>query len=567
MNRLIIRTTRIFMFIYALTLAGTAYAQEYEAPAVEVSEQKVKIDGKIYYSHIVLEKQTLYSISKAYNVSVDDIYEANPGLKETGLKKNAIINIPAPTTVEAKAKAAEAAKIIEEAEAPEVQEPSGLHTHIVKWYEDLQTIADRYGVSQESIVAANNMKDKKVKSRQRLIIPGIKAEVRPIIKEVVNDQADKHSAENETETEEDEIYIATTTDQEEEEVIPALENKVKAMVLLPLKATGMTSSKSNMDFYSGVLLAARELGESGADIKLEVHDIANGSFGATKHALETSDLIIGPVSADDITRLYNIAPEIKALVSPLDPRAESLVNNYKTMIHAPASRAEQYKDIANWIKEDMMPGDTVIVISEKEPRKGDEGWMMKAAVDSAGIVYTSFSYSILEGRDIQEPLEAIMAKINTNRVLVASESEAFVNDVIRNLNIAIHSKHPVVLYGPAKIRTFDTIEVDNFHNTNLHASLTYYINYADDDVREFLLKYRALFNTEPTQFAFQGYDVAKYFLGLCSYYGGEWMQHLGESDKQMLQSLFSIRPTGDGGHSNTGIRRIIYGNNYEIISL
>ena len=80
MNRLIIGTTKILLCIYALTLVGnTAHAQEYEAPAVEISEQKVKIDGKIYYSHIVLEKQTLYSISKAYNISVEDIYEANQG--------------------------------------------------------------------------------------------------------------------------------------------------------------------------------------------------------------------------------------------------------------------------------------------------------------------------------------------------------------------------------------------------------------------------------------------------------------------------------------------------------
>ena len=69
-------------------------AQDYTAPQVTVSKEKTKMGGKLYYSHIVLEKQTLYSISKAYGVSLDDIYSANPGLKETGLKKNAVILIP-----------------------------------------------------------------------------------------------------------------------------------------------------------------------------------------------------------------------------------------------------------------------------------------------------------------------------------------------------------------------------------------------------------------------------------------------------------------------------------------
>ena len=41
------------------------HAQEYVAPPVTISKEKVKIDGKAFYSHIVLERQTLFSISKA----------------------------------------------------------------------------------------------------------------------------------------------------------------------------------------------------------------------------------------------------------------------------------------------------------------------------------------------------------------------------------------------------------------------------------------------------------------------------------------------------------------------
>ena len=72
----------------------TAGAQEYVAPPVSISKDKVKIDGKVFYSHIVLEKQTLFSISKAYDVSIEDIYRYNPDIKENGLRKNDIINIP-----------------------------------------------------------------------------------------------------------------------------------------------------------------------------------------------------------------------------------------------------------------------------------------------------------------------------------------------------------------------------------------------------------------------------------------------------------------------------------------
>lgn len=540
-----------------VTFAAAAGAQEYVAPPVEVSDQKVKKDGKVYYSHVVQERQTLYSISKAYNVTQEEILEANPGLRDSGLKKNSIIMIPV-----------QSALPVKEEESPQ-QEPTPQQVeqvqnvresaqasvqkiHVVRWYETMKDIADKYNVSESAIIAANNLKDGKVKNRQKLIIP--------------TEEYAEILAPEIPEEEEEDMDLETAFDDShlQEEVAPEYTSKshIRATVLLPLKATGSTSSRSNMDFYSGVLLAAREIGESGIDLDMSVYDIANGTYGATKNELEASDIIIGPVAAADITRIYTVTQDIKALISPLDPKAEQLCGTYSTLIHAPASRMSQYEDLAQWIKEDLVPGDRVIVISEKEARKGDEGKILRAAIDSAQIEYIPLAYSILEGRKIQEPLEAKMTSEGTNRVIIASESEAFVNDAVRNLNLTIHNKFDVVLYAPAKIRTFETIEIENFHNTNLHASLTYYIDYNDAEVKQFVKKYRALFNTEPTQFAFQGYDVAKYFIGLCAKYGDGWMQHV--EDAEMLQSTFDIRPSGNG-YINEGIRRIVYGPEYSVM--
>ena len=533
-----------------LTFAAAAGAQEYVAPPVEVSDQKVKKDGKVFYSHVVQERQTLYSISKAYNVTQEEILDANQGLRESGLKKNSIIMIPvqseAPIEIETPQLPQEE-EVVQESASATVQK-----IHVVRWYETLKDIAEKYNVSESAIIAANNLKDGKIKNRQKLIIP---------TDEYVQDMTPEQPEE------EEDMDLETAFDDEEQSEEDAAQgiiskSNIKATVLLPLKATGSTSSKSNMDFYSGVLIAAREIGESGIDVKMSVYDIANGTYGATKNELESSDIVIGPVSADDITRIYSVAPGIKALISPLDPKAEQLCGTYGTMVHAPAPRMAQYEDLAQWVKEDLKPGDKVIVISEKEARKGDEGKILRAAIDSAYIEYIPFSYSILEGRKIQEPLEAKMTAEGTNRVIIASESEAFVNDVVRNLNLTIHNKFNVVLYAPAKIRTFETIEIENFHNTNLHASLTYYIDYDNPDVKLFIKKYRALFNTEPTQFAFQGYDVAKYFLGLCAKYGDTWMEHI--EDTAMLQSTFDLQPTENGGYINGGIRRIIYGPEYSV---
>ncbi len=124
-----------------------------------------------------------------------------------------------------------------------------------------------------------------------------------------------------------------------------------------------------------------------------------------------------------------------------------------------------------------------------------------------------------------------------------------------------------MLYAPSKIRSFDTIEVENFHNTKMRVSTGYYIDYNDPRVKSFLLRYRALFNTEPTQFAYQGYDVAKYFIGLCSKYGNRWMNKLEKEDASMLQSTFDFTQTPTGGYINNAVRRIIYDENWKVIKV
>ena len=122
----------------------------------------------------------------------------------------------------------------------------------------------------------------------------------------------------------------------------------------------------------------------------------------------------------------------------------------------------------------------------------------------------------------------------------------------------------MVLYAPSKIRSFETIEVEHFHKTSMRVSLTYFINYEDQAVKDFLLKYRAIYNTEPSQFAFQGYDIASYFINLCYKYGKDWTQMLEKSNRAMLQSSFRFSKQGTGGYINTGIRRIAYGPNWTI---
>lgn len=531
-------------------------AQDYTAPQVTVSKEKTKMGGKLYYSHIVLEKQTLYSISKAYGVSLDDIYSANPGLKETGLKKNAVILIPDLTAKEQeKGRKKKAGK-----------EEDKYTVHTVRWYEDLDVIAEKYGVTVESIMELNNLKGRKLKNRQKLRIPSATevsaaepdaAAQGPIVPATSGD-VQNVSPENRTTT-----GISSS-------ILPLFrKNSVDISLLLPLAAGDSTSgSRSNMDFYSGALLAARQLGKEGVGIDLSVYDVADGQMHITEERLKSSDVVIGPVSAGDLGRLLASAPNSTYIVSPLDHRAEPLALSYKNFIQAPSSSTAQYADLANWIREEKSPHDTVIIIHEKGIKDRTGINTLTQGLKENGIGFQTFSYNILEGRDIPDSLRSRMTLTARNHLMIASESEAFVNDVIRNINLMVHEKYDVAVYASSKIRGFDTIEGANLHNVNLHVSASYYIDYDQKEVQDFIMDYRALFNTEPTPFAFQGYDIILYFAGICSKYGNAWPAMLPLEEEELLQSGFRFSRVVVGqsevGFANTAIRRITYGPDYSV---
>lgn len=523
-------------------------AQEYAPVPVTISKEKVKVDGKVYYSHIVLERQTLYSISKAYNVTIDQIYEANPAVKAEGLKKNAIILIP---------ETVQDSRNIPERQPKQKQKKTGSDEyiiHTVKWYENLEAISEKYGVPVEAIMEVNGLTGNKLRKRQKLMIPvgGTWS-----VQAAADTTAVQAAAED------------SPVRKQEETAIAAESGKVNAVLVMPFDAHGLKPRSGSIDFYSGTLMAVKELGDRGADIDLNVYDASGGVIPVTEERLGLSDIVIGPVSAGDLAKTLDKCPDHTFIVSPLDHRAEYLASEHANFIQVPTPSLLLYEDLAEWIREDRQSEDEkVIVIYEKGARNIETMGVMSTILEKDGIPFSTFSYSILEGRDVQEPLMQMMNQNAANRVLVMSESEAFVNDVVRNLNLLIHSEYDVVLYGPSKIRSFETIEVDNLHNTRLHTSIAYYVDYDDPAVMDFVRKYRALYNTEPTPYAFQGYDIASYFLGMVSEYGKDWTARLETNEKEMLQADFRfIKEEGKEGCVNSGIRRIVYGPDYSITLL
>ncbi len=552
-------------FVAAICLTAAAgsgiHAQDYVSPQVTVTTDKVRCNGRVFYSHVVQERQTLYAISKAYNVTLQEIYDANPTLKlETeGLKKDQILLIPVKGESQQGDVRETAAAVADAAGTQDGQTNHGGEylIHRVKWFEDLDMIAKKYDVSKEAIMNINGMTSDKVKRKDDIKIPlhpekwkNTTASVR----ESSGDVSGTKTAESAT--------VTVKPEDKPHGTFVTKKHKTSMSLLLPFN-TAKKADSQMMDFYSGVLLASKDLGDAGDMVEMNVYDVAGGSMPVTEDRFSDSDFVIGPVSNTDLARTVNACKGRTWIVSPLDPKAEALADTIPNMVQAPSPTDAQIKDMVKWIDNDLETEDKVIVVTQKGVAASGYTSSVLQEIRNYGLRNTGMSFNILEGRQVMDRLSALMTERGTNRVVVASDSKAFVIEVVRLLYLISSQKKDIVLYSTSKLRTFDEIDVEQLHRLNLHSSVSYHVDYDSKDVQTFLMKYRAVFNTEPSRSAFQGYDLMKFFTTLNTEYGRRW-DSADSLEGKGLQSDFHLVKTSKGGYVNEAVRRIVYSPDYSI---
>ena len=546
------------LILTSLCLASLPLAaQSYKSTPVTVSQEKVSKEGKTYLAHTVLDHQTLFSISRAYGVSYQEIVDANPEVDLTRgqIQTGQILLIPrkdaAPVTSGTVATASEAPAVTE-TEKPVAEDYT---VYVPKWYETLDMVAAKFNVGKDVLMAYNGFTTEELAKRQPIRIPA-----RPETVEV----APVPAAAVETASEEPAPETTETVEERNEDSFSLWDlfrtkknpDKISLGVVLPFNAKGQISH-SAFDLYSGMLLAVRDLDKTGIRTDIHVIDNKNAATPLPASSLDGCDLIIGPIAPEDLETVLDLCPRSTVVVSPLDPKAVSLAGSHANFIQAPSPADAQNEDVVEWVREECQSGDKILLISEKDQPQT----VLAQYLAASGLAYETLALTPGEARDCAEQIRASALARSTARILISSEKETFFNDVIRNLNLLVFQGQDLILYGPAKIRTYDMVEVENLHQVQAHLSCSYYIDYDNPRMKDFLLSYRALFGAEPTQFAYQGYDAAWYFIRNFS---------TGERDRERttrmedrkyrgLQSDFLIV-----GNVNRAVRRVVYGKDYTI---
>ena len=429
------------------------------------------------------------------------------------------------------------------------QEPrEGFYVHTVQWYEYLEGIAESYGVPVSVIVEINGLPEAKVKTRQVLYIP--KSEkYYPEKHEEVTEKADSCAMRNDVaDSCATQDSIADSLEQVRIYTVPERVKNIRMGLLLPF------SNDKCFEFYNGVLMAAKEAGNSGINIRLNVFDYDNG---IDRDALEECNFILGPIRYEDVRTVADTLARDKLIISPLDTKVDSLCESHPNVIQVVASSFAQWKEATLWNEDSPLPEKWIIISAE-----GDKTVLSDAetALRDKDIEYTVTACSA--SGDVDE-WENIYDDEHDFRVLLARSNEAALNNAIRNMGIAA-MKGNVTVYCSGKVRTAG-IPVENIHKAGVHALCSFYADYSSKAVKDFIRAYKSHFNCEPTEYAFHGYDLAFYLLKTYSKYGRAWKHCVCRDDRfDMLQTSFLFRNTDNGTTANYGVRRVLYSNDWKV---
>lgn len=616
--------------------------------SIERSTDKVKIDGKYYYIHIVQKGETLYSISKAYNVSQIEIAMENPDIY-LGLQVDQALKIP-----------------IKDQEIRPIDEDDNFIYHVVRRKETLFGLAKKYKISMQDIISANPEVEEGLRTNQVVLIPKkqietlgdaspqeserfIYHEVKPregfyaisrkygvseeIIRKFNQDLVSEgiklgtvlKIPRNPADTVYTESYITTIpkTNNVEDystDYTPSVEcdtfeyNRWRDIfniaLILPFTQTSnipvegeedeisvekqglnttndsqentrISSQTSNfLDFYQGALLAIDSLKETGLSINLNVYNTEKNAEKAKELTLDpgmrNANLIIGPAYQECLQPVSEFASEERIpMVSPLSPNSFLLQSN-PYLFQVNPSFLTQLEQFSRMI--DLCSGQNIVLVHENDSTNlamlNNFKEMLSQRISECNmsqlIHFKEVSYKPgSPAIEIQEQISHSLVFDRENFILVPSNNEVFVSDLLGNLyNLSTVYKYPISVYGFPRWQKFRNVQIDYYYQLQLNLFTPFYVDYNSSKVKSFIAKYRENFRSEPSQYSFQGFDVALYFLSAMKKYGKDFQYCIMNYESNLLQSNYSFRKTNAiGGFENTSVSLIRYTKDFEIVQV
>ena len=532
---------------------------------LRIPNRKQPASGKF---HTVQKGETLYRLAVQNRISVKELCDANPGLSAENFKIGQVITIPAPSDEDPLAStienAGESAPQEIRTDIRTIQSDTATFktTHVVKRRETIFRICRNYGITQEEFLKANpEYKYNKLKQGVVVKIPFSQKET-----------AQRKQRINEAQNRMQSIPDSTLFFMNETQLEEVTDGVITAALILPfsLDDSASTMQKQMIEFYQGMLLALDKLKDEDVSVNLKVFDSqADGTSLQPlieSGKLDDADIIFGPRWTNQITEVarWSTAHQVP-LVLPMNANADDVFNNpYVFQLNTPQSYFNQ--EIYNHFLE-QFPNPNVIIMDADEFRRNEFIDGLKTVMADHGI-----PYSTLDIDTAYQELMDTLAPDKQNIMIINSSSSGPLNTLLPVLQLITRTKAPEIethLFGYPEYQIYAQDHLDELYEVDTWFYSWFYTNNMLKESVDFNALFRRSFSRQMLvsypSFASYGYDTGYYFLKGIATYGKDFENHLNEIKTDPVQMGFKFERVNNwGGFINRKVFFVHFSNEYEV---
>lgn len=538
---------------------GLSLGEKVFIPVKKDAAQEFESINGNFFVHKVEKGRTLYSLAKEFNLQQKDIIALNPEIDETGIKEGQEIKIPVK-------------EIKQQKPAEEIAKASpSYQTHFVKAGETLYSLSKLYQVSVDSIKLVNNGLLEGLKVDQNIYIPikqGRVASVQQNSTELnTSIQGVKNTVQSVVNANHKAVYKIAL-------LLPFYLDENQEMPVNPLEKKKIyPRSTFAVEFYQGVLVALDSISTEKVKFELLVFDTKGQDSSATdkilmKSEMKTVDLIIGPLYPSNFEKVARFALKHNIpVVSPVKQSNKVLLGN-DNIFKVVSSRTSSINQIVRLVT-DSFSRDHLLAIQYQNNQES-------ALVDT---YIKEYNAAILRKNDTSRysPVKKVVVsksddillhlKSNSNNVIfLPTTNSTFITNLftalITRLNSKEYSDCIVTLIGLEEWMQFENIDIEYFQRLNVHLAVNQFVDYEDESTKIVIKKYHEKTETYPTNNSFLGFDIASYF-GSNFIKSGSVFSNETNANKR-ISTQFSFFKTGvESGYENTYTRMIKF-ENYQL---
>ncbi|WP_346881535.1 LysM peptidoglycan-binding domain-containing protein [uncultured Algibacter sp.] len=557
-------------------------------------ETKVKITKELqgFKEHKTRRKETLYSLSKKYNVGEDEIKKYNKFLYANPLRKGDRLQIPKFKVIEVLAKATMPYK---------VKPKEG------KW-----RIAYKFGITLEEFEKLNPDIEDVLKDGQVVNVPNLDIDEVNVFDEkysyykvlpkegfyrlkvklgLEKDQLEALNPELKESGLKDGMILkipftekVTEIENNEMEIINLKDsisdfNTKHIAVMLPFRMDrvdfdSIVDAKqsikkdpylnASLDFYSGVLMALDALKELGVSLNVDVYDTKYQASEVTKiikdNNFENVDAVIGPLTPASFDKA---ASALRSYNTPVVSPIGTGLKLYDNVFQSRPSDDMLEKTIVNFVKKDSLSN--VIIISDTKTTKAAN--MLKGQFNNAKQV---FSRKSKKGKD-----EFFVTKEDIMGVLTSGKNVVFLETKNKGLASNVTSILASLIKNSNSIQKGDVMEVmltttnmnsafegDQINNTHLSKLQFHFATtskeYSENDNNDFVKKYNKLYNITPNKRAVRGYDLTMDVVLRLVSSGDLYMSVNKAPLTEYVENKFAYKKKPFGGYYNDTVYLVKY---------